>query len=163
MASDDWVSIGQIVGAFGLKGQVKVKPLTDFPSRFEPGTRLRIDGEWYEVEKVTWNNDRPLVKLDRVKKREQAEALQWKYLEVPASSLPELEEDEFLVEDLLGMKVISTDGNELGVVDDILNMPAQDILVVGKLMIPVVKEFVKDIDLDGETIKVELIPGMLET
>lgn len=78
-----------------------------------------------------------------------------------AEGRPELEEDQFLTEDLLDLEVYTEDGQLLGTVDEVLNNPAHDILVVGELMIPVVKEFVLDVDLDEEKITVRLIPGML--
>ena len=73
-----------------------------------------------------------------------------------------MEENEFFTEDLIGLKVVTTDGQELGVVDDVLGAPAQDILVIGEVMIPAVKEFVKEVDLEAGLIRVELIPGFLD-
>jgi len=152
--------IGQIVGAFGLKGQLKVEPLTDFFERFEKGVRLRMDGNWFTVEQSTVHKGRPLIKLSGINDATAAEKLQWKYLEAIIEDRPELEEDEFLTEDLIDCRVVTEDGEELGVVEDVLAMPAHDVLQVGEIMIPVVKEFILDIDLDSEVIKVRLIPGM---
>lgn len=156
-----FVQIGQIVGAHGIKGHVKVQPFTDFLQRFKKGSRLRLKGDWVEVKECMIHKDRPVLLLSSVKDRNDAEALQWQYLECAAGDLPELEDDEYLTEDLLGLKVVTEDGLELGEVDDVLDLPAQSVLVVGEVQIPMVKEFVKDIDLDAETITVHLIPGML--
>jgi 16S rRNA processing protein RimM len=146
------------VGAFGLKGQLKVDSLTDFLERFEPGARLLLRGEWVEVEAMSIHKGRPLLKLRGVDNITAAEKLQWEYLE--ALGRPELDEDEFLAEDLVGLKVMTEAGEELGVVDEVLPYPAQDILKVGEIMIPLVKEFVKNIDEPSGTITVHLIPGM---
>jgi 16S rRNA processing protein RimM len=159
----DWIKIGQIVASFGLKGQVKVKSLTDFPSRFEKGSRLRLKGEWVEVEACRWQDGRPVLQLSGVRNIDQAQALKWEYLEIPASSLPTLSEEEFMLDDLLGLQVITTEGVVLGQLDSVMNMPAQDVLVVGTIMIPAVKQFVKRIDLESGTIEVALIPGMIES
>jgi 16S rRNA processing protein RimM len=156
-----FIRIGQIVGAFGLKGSVKVEALTDFEDRFLPGTRLRMKGEWVTIEDMRMHKGRPLLKLSGVKDLTAAEKLQWEYLEAPAKGERDLEEDEYLVDDLVGMKVVSTNGEELGVVEDVLPYPAQDVLKVGELMIPMVKEFVKNVDVKNEIIQVELLPGML--
>lgn len=150
------------MGAFGLNGQVKVNPLTDFPSRFDVGSRLRLGETWTEVQSVRWKDGRPTLKLEGVNTINEAQALQWEYLLVPASSLPQMSQDEFLLDDLLGLPVVTVQGLNLGIVDDVMSLPAQDILVVNEIMIPLVKEFVKDIDLDAGLITVELIPGMLE-
>ncbi len=73
-----------------------------------------------------------------------------------------MEEDEFLTEDLIGMRVITVEGQDLGEVEDVLRMPAHDVIQVGAVLIPAIKEFVKMVDFDTNSITVQLIPGMLE-
>lgn len=141
-----------------MKGQLKVEPLTDFLERFQAGSRLRLRGEWVEVESMSIHKGRPLLKLKGIEDVTAAESLQWEYLE--AVGRPELDEDEFLAEDLIGLRAVTSEGEELGEVEDVLPYPAQDVLVIGEIMVPLVKQFVKDIDLEGGTVTVELIPGM---
>ncbi len=156
--AEDLVRVGQIVGSFGLKGKLKVAPETEFLSRFETGSRLRLRGEWVEVESMVIHKGRPLIKLPGIDDPTAAETLKWEYLE--ALGRPEMDEGEYLAEDLIGLKVVTEEGEELGQVDQILAYPAQDLIVVGEIMIPMVDEFVKEIDFDKETIQVHLIPGM---
>jgi 16S rRNA processing protein RimM len=137
-------------------------PMTDFLERFEKGSKLRLKGEWVEVESCTIHKKRPLLKLSGVRGLTAAEALQWEYLEIPESQKPELDEDEFLSDDLVGMKVITIEGQELGEVDAVITMPAHDVIQIGELLIPAVREFVKDIDFESGVMTVALIPGMLE-
>jgi 16S rRNA processing protein RimM len=160
VATGGFIRIGQIVGAFGLRGEVKVQPLTDFEERFRPGARLRLKGDWVTIETSRDHKGRPLLKLSGIDDLTTAEALQWEYLEGIEEDLPELDEDEFLAEDLIGLRVVTASGEELGKVDEVLSYPAQDILRVGAIMIPMVEQFVREIDLDEEKITVELIPGM---
>lgn len=152
--------MGRIVGAHGLRGHIKVEPLTEYWERFDAGARLRLRDDWVTVEDSKVHKNRPLLKLSGIDNLDAAEALQWEYLEAAPMS-PQLEEDEYLTSDLVGMTVATKDGRELGSVDEVLMLPAQDVLRIGALMIPVVKEFVKDVDLDLRRIEVELIPGML--
>ena len=112
------------------------------------------------MESVRYHKERPLLKLSGIGDLTSAEALQWEYLEAPALENEELEEGEYLVEDLIGMRVVTTDGEDLGEVDEVLAYPAQDVLQVGEILIPMVQEFVKDVNLDAEVITVQLIPGM---
>jgi len=153
--------IGQIVGAFGLKGELKIDPLTDFWERFQKGSRLRLKGQWVTVESYREHKNRPMIRVTGVPDLTAAEKLQWEYLEAIIADAPELDDDEYLTEDLIGLKVVTTDGRELGEVDDVIENPAHDILQIGDILIPVVKEFIKEIDLDKEVITVELIPGLL--
>jgi 16S rRNA processing protein RimM len=156
----EFLRVGRIVGSFGIKGQVKVEPLTDFPERMSPGSRIRLDDNWIEIERASWHKGQLILTIEGVPDRTAADGLKWKYLEAPATERPELDEDEFYTSDLYGLEVLTAAGERLGVVDDIIEGPAHDILVVGQIMIPTVKEFVKDVDLEAERITVELIPGM---
>ena len=159
MAEERFVRVGQIAGAFGLKGQVKVQPLTDFAAeRFRKGARLRLDGELIEVETASVHKGRPLLKLKGVDTIDAAEALQFKILEAPER--PRMGRDEFLASDLVGLSVRTAEGEVLGTVNEVLPNPAHEILVVGEIMIPLVERFVKAIDVKGGSIVVELIPGM---
>jgi len=154
------IRVGQIVGAFGLRGEVKVEPLTDFWQRFQKGSRLRLKGNWVTVEGFREHKNRPLLKLSGVDTIDAAEKLQWEYLEVTGDR-PDLDTDEFYADDLEGLMVVTVEGQELGEVDEVLATPAHPILVIGDIMIPAVKEFVVIIDLEEERITVRLIPGML--
>lgn len=154
------VRVAQIVGPFGIRGQVKLKLLTDFPERFERGRRLRLNDEWATIDEVLHHKNQLVVRLSTIKDRNDAERLQWSYLEALVDERPELEEDEYLTEDLIGLAVVTAEGRALGKVDRVDSYPAHDILVVGKLMIPAVQAFVLKVDLDAELITVQLIAGM---
>ncbi|RYD86083.1 MAG: 16S rRNA processing protein RimM [Verrucomicrobiaceae bacterium] len=155
-----FIRVGQIVGAFGLKGQIKIQPLTDFAeTRFFKGARLRMGSEWVEIQSISSHKGRPLVKLKGIDTIEAAEALQWKYLE--AADRPKLAKNEYLVKDLVGLTVRTVEGESLGTIEEILPNPAHEILVVGEIMIPLIEQFVKKIDLPAKTVTVQLIPGML--
>jgi len=156
------VRVGRIVGAHGLKGDLKVEILTDFAERLDKGRRLRLKGDWVTVEAARIQKDRLIVHLSGIDKIDDAEALQWEYLEAPVDERPQLDEDEFVTADLIGMTVVTTDGTEIGAVTDVLLMPAHDVLVVGTVMIPAVKRFVKDVNVPDRRITVELIEGMLD-
>lgn len=152
------VDIGTIVGAFGIKGQVKVEMITSFPSRFDQGNTVYIDGKPFRIEKSQFHKGRPLIKLNGVETMSQAELFQWKVMQ--AEGEPELEEDEFMMEDLIGLRVLTLEGEELGTVEDIESYPAHDVILVNEIRIPLIKEFVDEIDLDKEIMVVRLIYGM---
>lgn len=151
--------VGRIAGAHGLKGEIKVDVLTDFDSRFDKGSSLLIKGVWRKITAARQHKGRPLLKVEGIDTIDQAEALQWEFIEVKGA--PQPDEDEFLVDDLLGLAVITESGQALGEVDEVLVTAAHEILQVGETLIPLVKEFVLDVDFDTETITVRLIPGML--
>ncbi|MGL5081123.1 MAG: ribosome maturation factor RimM [Microcoleaceae cyanobacterium] len=109
----EWIEIGQIVAAQGLKGEVRVLPSTDFPERFlEPGWRWLQKPGQLEPQPVELVQGRCIpgktmfvVQLAGIEDRNQAEALQGSQLFVTESDRPHLEEDEFYVIDLIDLEV----------------------------------------------------------
>lgn len=158
----DFVTIGECVGAFGLDGTLKVRVLTDFLERFDKGQYVYIRGTKYRVEKTFWHKLQARVKLKGINSIEECEALVGAVIEVPMSERPELYEDEFYAADLLGLKVVLEDGTQVGVVAEVVNAPAQDLLRIGKSLVPMVKQFVKEIDLKKKVIVLTPIEGLLE-
>lgn len=140
MANDNWLEIGTIVGAQGLKGELRVYANSDFPERFEePGQRwLQRPGE-AQPQSVQLLSGRfvpgkaiYVVKLAGVETREQAEALRDSQLLVPESDRPQLGEDEYHVMDLIDLEVINQlTGEPIGIVIDII--PAGNDLLEVKL------------------------------
>jgi 16S rRNA processing protein RimM len=153
--------VGRIVGTHGLRGQLKIEVLTDFDRYFEKGRRLLLKGDWLEIAETKWHKGRPLVSLYGINSIDKAQPLQWEYLEAIPLADEELSTDEYRVADLVGLEVQTLEGTSLGKVDEVHAMPAQDVLQVGEVMLPLVKEFIKEIDLERGLIKVSLIPGML--
>ena len=110
----DWLEIGNIVAAQGLKGEVRIYPESDFPERFEqPGTRWLLRPNATQPEPIELERGRAIagkgiyvVKLQGVDDRAQAEALRGAKLLVAASDRPVLAENEFHVSDLIGLEVI---------------------------------------------------------
>ena len=145
-----------------MEGWVKVQPTTDFPERFSRGARLIISQETEprQIQGVHWHKEQARIKLRGIDTVEQAEALIGRLVEVNDDQRPTLREDEIYTRDLMGLDVFLESGEKLGVVDDVLKSPAQDLLVVDEMLIPIVREFVREVDLTGRRVIVRLIPGM---
>lgn len=164
---EKFVAIGKIVGTFGLKGAIKVSPMTDFPERFKTGNRIFIEGKEYRIIRVAWHNKESKKKCSQVRlwlegihRIQEAQPLVGKTISASAEDKPELEENEYLFQDLIGLAVFEEKGKYLGKLKNIIRAPAQDIFCIDDLMIPAVKEFIKQIDLKEKKIVVRLIPGM---
>ncbi len=154
------VNIGKVVGTFGLKGAVKVTPLTDFPERFDSGKSVFLNDRSYVITDCQWHKSQVRIWLEGIKKIDQAETLIGINVQVPLSDTPELEEGEFMVRDLLGLPVYEESGERLGSLDEVVSGPAQDVYRVGEILIPAVKEFVKEVNLKERRVVVKLLPGM---
>ena len=158
--------LGQIVNAVGLKGESKVYPYTDYKERFEELDRLYIEDKVCEIERVRYQGNLAIVKFKGVDDRNAAEALKGKYLYIDRENARELEEDEYFVPDLVGLKVCSPEGEVYGTLKDVIQNTAQDVFEVvtdeGKqVLIPSVPAFVLDINEETGRITFHLIEGML--
>ena len=152
--------LARIVGFHGLRGLLKLELLSDYVERLEKGQTVYMDGAPIVVADSTVHSGRILIKLTGYTDRNGVEQLRGKLLE--AEDLPvDPEKGTFRVSDLIGCEVVTPEGKHLGPVANIEAMPAQDVLVVGELMVPFAKEFIKKIDLKAKMITVQLIPGML--
>ncbi len=158
MSTPERTPVGKIAGAFGLKGHLKVEVISNFASRFDAGGTLFIDNVPYKILESKIHKGRPLIKLAGINTMTEAERYQWKVLE--AEGDVELDEDEYLLEDLIGLKVITVEGEVLGLLEAIEDYPAHEVVLVAGIRIPLIDHFVKDIDLENETMTVKLIYGM---
>ena len=156
------VTVGQVVGPQGLHGGFRVSCLTDFPERFDKGRILYLGGKPHKVRSVSWHKGQARIEVEGVETVEDAEALRWTYLTVPADERPELDDDEYLATDLIGLTAYDQNGNELGKVEEVLPSPAHSLLVIAGVMVPSVSEFVKDIDLEQGRITIHVIPGLFD-
>ncbi len=138
---------------------MKIDPLSVFDSRFAKGATLYVQGVPRKIELSREHKGRPLIKLAGIDSIDHVEKLQFQFVE--AKGEPEADEDEFLVEDLIGLRVVTVEGQELGEVDEVLETPAHEILQIGTTLIPFVDEFIQEVNFDEEVIRVRLIPGML--
>jgi 16S rRNA processing protein RimM len=130
---------------------VKLYPLTDFPERLRRYRQLVLalpDGERREVrvQRARPHKNIWLLKLRDVHTPEAAEALRGAQALVPAHLAEPLPEGHFYLHDVIGLRAVTAAGEELGTVTDVLRSPANDIYVVGDLLIPAVKEIVERID-----------------
>ncbi|MEN6372552.1 MAG: ribosome maturation factor RimM [Armatimonadota bacterium] len=160
------VVIGTVVAPFGIKGEVKVKIETDFPERFEDQEEIWLQpeaghGRMTRIEGIRFHQGGVLIKFEGCDDRNSAEELRNAKLLIDKSELMELDTDQFYVHDILGLDVYTTDGESIGKVIDVLQGAGNDIYVTPKAMIPAVKEFVREIDLESGKMIVKLIDGML--
>jgi 16S rRNA processing protein RimM len=174
-----WMEIGSIVGAQGIKGEVKVYPNSDFPERFEqPGERWLWGSQDTEPRSIQLEKGFEIpgrglyvVQLTGIKDRTQAENLRGTMLLLPISDRPKLATGEYHSQDLIDLPVFDqVTGVEIGVVADIFTA-GHEILVVNapigngkttEVMIPFVKDIVPVVDLPNRRIEILPPPGLIE-
>lgn len=140
-------------------------PLTDFQDRFDAGASLMLDGCAREVEWSREGQPGMVVKLSGIDNRTMAELFRGRYLEVPDEQTRDLEPGRFYHHQVVGLAVVTSSGARLGVVEEVLERPANDVWVSreGALehLIPATKDAVVEVDLPGG--KVVVADWLLKT
>ena len=163
---ENLITIGKCVKPHGLKGEIGVKPITDFPERFEQTPRVFAHKQQDPVKPLIIETVRDrsggfLIKFKGIEDKTSAESLRGYFLAVTEDELVVLEEDEYWHWELEGLKALDEDGQEIGVLIEVVESPAHDLYVVKttegrRHLVPAVREFVPDIDIESGTVVVRL-------
>lgn len=143
--------VGALVGVHGIQGEVKLRPLTEFPERLSALKALRLrsaDGEetTYLVRGSRWHKEMLLVRLAGVTTREQADELRGRQVVVGLEEAAPLPEGRFYEHQIIGLRVVTPDGEELGQVREIMRLPSNDVYVAGNLLIPATHDAIVRLD-----------------
>ena len=158
--------MGYISGAFGIKGWVKVQPLTEAPENLLDYASWWVGGDsgWtaYPVEEAETHVAAVAAKLGGCDDRDDAARMRGLQVAVPRSEFPEAGKNEFYWADLIGLRVVNVQGEELGTVSRVFETGANDVVVVNgpdesarERLIPFIEEVVKEVDLPGRTMRVD--------
>ena len=166
----EYIEIGQIVNTNGLKGIVKVNPFTDDVNIFEQikyvYIELKDELKKVKIEQVRYNKNQVLLKLEGIDSIEEAEKYRTCYIKTEKKKQEKLGKDTYYIVDLIGLNVFSTEGEMLGILEDVFPTGSNDVYVVkdnlGKqILIPAIADVVKEIDLKNKKMIINLIPGLL--
>lgn len=166
----EYFEIGQIVNTYGIKGFLKVVPYTDDMRKFEKLKTIEINKKGtlakYEIEEVKYSKNTVLLKLKGIDDINEAEKYKNCYIRINRSDNEQLPEDTYYIVDLIGLEVVTVDGEFLGKVQDIFSTGSNDVYVVkdelGKqILLPAIESVIKEINLDAQKITVELIEGLI--
>ena len=161
----DIIKLGKITAPQGIKGEVRVYPYTDKPTRFSEIEAVLLNGRRCRIEKARYMKNMAILKLEGIDDRNAAEAVRNRELLLPREELWKQPEDTYFVDDLVGCAVVSEDGAPVGTLKTIHSRPAQDLYEIEKedgssFLLPAVKEFVKDVKTDEKIIVIHLIEGL---
>ena len=167
---DDLLLVGQITLPHGVRGQLKLHAITSRPDHLQRVKTLFI-GEAL-TPYVLWRaavhkGAVMIVTLAGVDTREGAEALRGQEVYMRQSDAAPLDEDEYFLHDLPGLNVQTADGTAVGVVKEVIETGANEVLVVtrpegGEVLIPMVKDIVKQLDLAAGLVVIDPVPGLLD-
>ncbi|HUF39014.1 MAG TPA: ribosome maturation factor RimM [Anaerolineales bacterium] len=164
---DDFIVVGRIGRPHGVKGEVRLKILTDFPERLVAGKQVYLGENKAPVTILGLRGagDSLILSLAGVSDRIEAGLLRSTFVYVHLSEVPDLPEGEFYSHDLIGLEVITELGETLGRISEILYTGANDVLVVVgeggiERLLPAIDDVILSIDLEASRVLVRLLPGL---
>lgn len=168
----EYITIGKVLCPWGVKGQVKVEPLTDDITRYQKLKSIFVEEDGalkaYDIESVIFLKKRFVVlKLQGIDTVDSAESFRNRYIMVHRKDAVKLPKGHYFICDIIGMEVYNEeDGILLGCIKDVIKTGANDVYVVElqsgrELLIPAIREVVKSIDLENKKMTVKLMEGML--
>ena len=156
--------VGIVVGAWGVAGELRVQPHSDNPRRFTPGSRVLIEGQPQRITGCRWHQGYALIRLDGVRSREDAAGLKGTRLEAPVEEAPALSADTYYHFQILDMEVWTSDGEYLGIIEDILSTGSNDVYVTRhadkEVLVPALGDVVLEVDTESGRMVVDLPEGL---
>lgn len=168
---EDLLQVGVITTTHGVRGEVKVFPTTDDPARFKKLKKVILDtGKEkldLEVAGVKFFKNMVILKFKGLDNINDVEKYRQKSLYVTRENAVKLKKNEYFIADLIGLSVISDEGEELGVISDVLQTGANDVYVIKQegeddILLPAIKDCVKEVDIEAGKMLVHLLPGLRE-
>lgn len=167
---EKYLEIGQIVNTNGLKGFLKVKPLTDDITRFEDLETVYIqkhkDLVAFKVQDVKYIKNMVLLKLEGIDNIGEAEKYKNFYIKINRKDAVELEENSYFIVDIIGSEVYTEENELLGKVVDVFQTGSNDVYSIknqeGKeILLPAISDVIKNVDIENKKIVVHLMEGLI--
>jgi len=163
--NNDRVSVGRVLSPWGVYGEVKVYSLTDFPERFSINSKLLIGESAVVVESIRQQKNVLVVKFFGFDNRNHAERIKGELIEIYETDVFPLAEGEYYQFELMGLTVLSSDGDLLGTITEIISTGSNDVFVVHKddseILVPDLQHVVEQVDLENHTMIIQLLPGLV--
>lgn len=166
-----YLVVGSLRRSHGVRGDLLLDVLTDFPERLKPGTIIYL-GDQKKPFKITRrrpHNEGLILGLAGITSAEQAANYRTQLVYVPASDRPQLPEGEYYHHQILGLSVLDERGRNLGKVTEIITTGANDVYVVTsgdsparEVLIPALKKVLEEINLESGILRVRLLPGLVD-
>lgn len=155
---NEYITIGQIVRAVGIRGEIKVKPLTDDAERFSALRLVYLENKPYRIAACRFDKDYVILRLQGIDDRNAAEAVKDKFLQIDRINAVPLDEGSYFIADIEGCKLFTDDGTEIGKVTEVNQYGAADVFTVvggGKTVrFPFLKKMIVKVDVESGIIVV---------
>ena len=167
-AKEELFRVGVITEPHGIKGEVKVYPTTDDPGRLGKIKEIYLDDKELKIlhpKSARPQNNLYIMGFKEFTTRDDVEKLRKKELYVSRENAVKLKKDEYYISDLCRLKAIDEEGNEIGMVTDVLRTGANDVYEISKpdgksLLLPAIKQCILKVDIEGGYMQVHVLEGL---
>ena len=167
---EELLQVGVITQTHGIRGEVKVFPTTDDASRFRDLKHVLLDTGKdtlsLEIENVKFFKQFVILKFKGYDNINDVERYKRCPLLVERSDAVPLDEDEYFITDMIGMQVVTDQGEDFGVLKDVLTTGANDVYMIdhpsaGEVLVPAIKECILEVDIPGRKMKIHVMDGLI--
>lgn len=174
MTKENYFKVGTIVNTHGIRGEVKILAITDFADeRFKKGAELQVETKDgfvpFKVKSSRLHKNMWLVLFEGVNNINDIEKYKTHdvYVYVYGDARETLGDDEYYYDEIIDSRVFDLDGNDIGVVSEIMTTGANDVWVVQRpgqkdALIPMIDDVVKNVDVDNKRITIDALEGLLD-
>ncbi|GAP00101.1 ribosome maturation factor RimM [Fructobacillus ficulneus] len=172
METEKYYKIGTIVNTHGIRGELKIKAITDFAEdRFAKGQVIyRLDNGQYRKEtiaKARIHKGMWLLTFVGVDNINQVEIFKGQDVFVDEADRDELPEGEYYYNEIIGATVVDLTDRTIGTIKDIMETGANDVWIIkrpsGKdVLIPVIDDVIKEVDVDEQVVRIDLLEGLID-
>lgn len=164
------LQVGVISSTHGVRGEVKVFPTTDDVTRFRQLKKVYLDTGRemlpLEIQNVKFFKQFAILKFKGIDNINDIEKYRGKSLMIDREDAVDLDEDEYFIADMMGMKVCTEDGSEFGTLKDVMETGANDVYIIdspeyGEVLIPAIRECILDVDMDEDRMTIHLMEGLV--
>jgi len=165
--SPKYLVIGRVFKPWGVRGEVKIEILTEFPERFASLRTVFLgdDAKPFLVDGARLHGNAALLKFKGIDRPEQAEALRDKIVQIALEDAVKLPKGKLYLYQLIGLRVVTVEGKLLGEIKDVLDTGANDVYVVNdgvcEILIPAIEEVVKGVSLERGEVTILLMEGLI--
>ncbi|MEZ0536183.1 ribosome maturation factor RimM [Caldicellulosiruptoraceae bacterium PP1] len=164
-----YLQVGKIVNTFGLKGEVKIIPLTDEIDRFGQIDYVLLEDDLstkLSIQSFRQQGNIVIVKFNEINTIDDAQKLKNRYLVVEREKAKKLPENTFFICEIIGLKVYELNGRYLGNITDVIQTGSNDVYVINgekkEILIPALKNIVSEVNIEEGYMKIKLIEGLID-
>ena len=162
--------VGVISSTHGVRGEVKVYPTTDDVKRFKKLKEVILDTgreqKLLEIETVKFFKQFVILKFKGIDSINDIEKYKGKSLLVDREHAVKLKKDEYFIADMIGMRVVTEDGQAFGTLKEVIETGANDVYIIdtkehGEVLVPAIKQCILDVDIEDSTMRIHLLEGLV--